>query len=66
MNVPSKRELLQVFNQQQREHPIGGIAARYVETALEKHPALVEEEKRVVKRRGQRRAKPAGAEEKGT
>ena len=38
MNVPSQKELLQLFDQQQHDHPIGGIASRYVEQALKKHP----------------------------
>jgi hypothetical protein len=38
MNVPSKKELLDLFDRQQRDHPIGLIAARYVEAALKKHP----------------------------
>lgn len=44
MNVPSKKELLQMFSQQQHDHPIGGIAARYVEQALAKHPVPEEPE----------------------
>jgi hypothetical protein len=38
MNVPTKEKLLELFDRQQRDHPIGDIAARFIDEALKKHP----------------------------
>lgn len=46
MNVPSQKDLLLQFDQMQHDHPIGGIAARYVEQAIKKHPAPEDEKKK--------------------
>jgi hypothetical protein len=45
MNVPSRRELLQQFEQQQNDHPVGAIAARYVEQLMKKRGVADEKEK---------------------
>ena len=50
MNVPNQKTLQALFDQMQRDHPIGGIAARYVEQALKKHPMSAEKKSR--KRKG--------------
>jgi len=57
MNVPSQKALLQMFDQMQRDHPIGGIAARYVEQALKKHP--IPSDKKNRKRKGSKHTKKA-------
>lgn len=49
MNVPNQKALQQMFDQMQRDHPIGGIAARYVEQALKKHPVSLEKKSRIRK-----------------
>jgi hypothetical protein len=38
MNVPSEQQLRVLLDQYQRDHPVGQIAARYVEQALQSHP----------------------------
>jgi hypothetical protein len=50
MNVPNQKTLQALFDQMQREHPIGGIAARYVDQALKKHPMASDKKSR--KRKG--------------
>ena len=62
MNVPSKKELLQMFSQQQHDHPIGGIASRYVEQALAKHPVPEEPEVSCRKKKSRHSSKPTDAE----
>lgn len=62
MNVPSKKELLQMFSQQQHDHPIGGIAARYVEQALAKHPVPEEPEVSRRKKKSRHSSKPSEIE----
>lgn len=52
MNLPSIKQLQVSFDQMQRDHPLGSIAARYVDQALKKHPPPnFEEKKRPRKRR---------------
>ncbi|OHS94816.1 hypothetical protein TRFO_39005 [Tritrichomonas foetus] len=63
MNVPTQKELLQLFDQQQVDHPIGSIAARFVEQALKKHPPPTE--KKSKKRRSQRHTHRPSSETKG-
>ena len=50
MNVPNQKALQAMFDQMQRDHPIGNIAARYVEQALKKHPMAADKKSR--KRKG--------------
>ena len=37
MNVLNQKDLLQRFDQQQRDHPIGGVVAKFVDAALKRH-----------------------------
>ena len=37
MNVPSEKELIQGLDQQQHDHPIGSIVAKFVDSAIKKH-----------------------------
>jgi hypothetical protein len=41
MNVPTKEKVLELFDRQVRDHPIGDIAGRYVDELL-KPPAPAE------------------------
>lgn len=45
MNVPNQKELLALFDQIQRDHPIGHIASRYVDSSLKKYPLPSAEKK---------------------
>lgn len=38
MNIPSQKQLQTKFDQMQRDHPLGSMAARFVEQALKRHP----------------------------
>ncbi|KAK8842599.1 hypothetical protein M9Y10_025457 [Tritrichomonas musculus] len=37
MNVLNQKDLLQRFDQQQRDHPLGGVVAKFVDNAIKKH-----------------------------
>lgn len=45
MNVPSQKDLLLRFDQQQRDHPIGGIVLKFVDGALKK--SAVNQDKKI-------------------
>lgn len=51
MNIPSMKQLQVSFDKMQRNHPLGSIAARYVDQAIKKHPPPNFEEKRRPRKR---------------
>ena len=53
MNVLNQKDLLQRFDQQQRDHPIGGVVAKFVDNALKRHAPP--QEKKQKKHSGARR-----------
>lgn len=52
MNILSMKQLQVSFDKMLRDHPLGSIAVRYVDSAIKKHPPPnFEERKRPRKRR---------------
>lgn len=51
MNISSQKQLQTQFDQMQRDHPLGGMAVRFVEQAMKKHPPPNYEEKKKPRKR---------------